>query len=102
MLESRPPGGGRLQIHRHHDGAGLVIAAVGEIDSSTRLKLSTALTEALEGYGAVVVDLSAVTFMDSSGLGVLLSAQRGLATQRRSSGSSARPVPRAACSRRAR
>jgi len=51
---------------------GVIVAAEGEIDMST----SPALREQLRAPDAqaptVVLDLSAVTFMDSSGLGVIV------------------------------
>jgi len=52
-----------------------VVSPHGEIDASTAPRLGTCLFElADEGKRAVVVDLSEVTFMDSTGIGVLLNA----------------------------
>lgn len=49
-----------------------VVALEGEIDMSVRAEVTAALrAAALEGSGPVVVDLSAVTFMDSSGLSAI-------------------------------
>ena len=49
----------------------------GEVDVYTAPKLKEKLVENIEGGCAnVVVDLDAVTFIDSSGLGVLVSALR--------------------------
>ncbi|WP_329447101.1 STAS domain-containing protein [Streptomyces canus] len=55
-----------------------VVSVEGEIDHTVRELLSSAL---LSGYGAkppsrIVVDLSRVTFMDSSGINVLIAANQ--------------------------
>lgn len=50
-----------------------VVEVVGEVDASTAYILRDALTEAIaEGATHVIADLTGVTFMDSSGLGVLV------------------------------
>lgn len=52
-----------------------VVSLQGEIDASTAPKLGSRLFGlADEGKRAVVVDLSEVTFIDSTGIGVLLNA----------------------------
>ncbi len=52
-----------------------VVSLQGEIDASTAPRLGSCLFGlADEGMRAVVVDLSEVTFMDSTGIGVLLNA----------------------------
>ena len=56
------------------DGAS-VVTAVGEVDVSTAPELRQKLREQPEGR-LVVVDLSDVTFLDSTGLGVLVAARR--------------------------
>ena len=50
------------------------VIAWGEIDVSTVARLEAALEAAIEtgGSGVVVVDLTEVTFIDSSGLGALV------------------------------
>lgn len=53
------------------DGSTVVVAA-GEIDVATSPGLREALLVAAELSSRVVVDLSAVTFLDSTGLGVLM------------------------------
>jgi anti-sigma B factor antagonist len=54
-----------------------VVSLRGEIDAMTAPKLGSRLFGlADEGKRAVVVDLSDVTFMDSTGIGVLLNALR--------------------------
>ena len=59
------------------DGA-LILAAAGEIDLATAPQLGDAI-HAANGVNRVVVDLSAVTFIDSSGLNALVHGQRSLA-----------------------
>lgn len=52
-----------------------VVRADGELDVSTAPELRQTITTALdEGDGKVVIDLTAVTFMDSTTLGVLIGA----------------------------
>jgi len=54
-----------------------VIAVEGELDAYTSHQLRACLAE-LDGEGVthIAVDLSGLTFVDSSGLGVLMSAGR--------------------------
>jgi len=58
------------------NGPGCAIVAVsGDVDISTSPDLREALAEAVAaGNRAIVVDLSAVRFVDSTGLGVLVGA----------------------------
>jgi anti-sigma B factor antagonist len=61
-----------------------VISGSGEIDISTAPLLAEALGNAVtQGDAAVVVDLSQVTFMDSSGVHVLIMTAKHLAAQHR-------------------
>ena len=53
------------------DGS-MVVFASGEIDLATSSGLRDALLTAAESSSRVVVDLSAVTFLDMSGVGVLI------------------------------
>jgi len=60
-------------------GAQPVVRLVGDVDMATSPAVKNALAELVEGgHLAVVVDLSEVTFMDSSGLHVLVDMQRRL------------------------
>jgi stage II sporulation protein AA (anti-sigma F factor antagonist) len=64
-------------VHRMVDGV-RVVTVEGDIDHTVRELLSSAL---LSGYGAeppsrIVADLSRVTFMDSSGINVLIAAHQ--------------------------
>ena len=51
------------------DGAGRLVTVVGEIDVATAPELADYLVES--GTGDVTVDLSGVTFLDSSGMRAL-------------------------------
>jgi anti-sigma B factor antagonist len=53
-----------------------VVRVAGEVDIDTAPRLRTALDDALRSGAPVVLDLTEVTFMDSSGFGVLAAAQR--------------------------
>jgi anti-anti-sigma factor len=48
----------------------------GEIDLSTKERIHEALMEAQQGSADVIVDLSDVTFMDSTGINALVRARR--------------------------
>lgn len=65
----------RLDVEDHDDHA--IIAVTGEIDASTSDQLAEAVAAALgAGRGRVLVDFAHVTFIDSSGLGVLVRSHR--------------------------
>ena len=58
---------------------GCVVAARGQIDLYSAPTFKTALVEALDdGITDLVVDLTAVDFMDSTGLGVLVGVSKRL------------------------
>jgi anti-sigma B factor antagonist len=60
------------------DSAGgfVVVAARGEVDLETAAGLDQSVRTALRSCPHLVVDLTHVTFIDSSGLGVLVGARR--------------------------
>jgi len=62
----------------------MVVFAVGEIDLATSPTLQEALVEAVESRRHLVVDLSAVSFLDSTGLGVLIRTQKRIAATHKS------------------
>jgi stage II sporulation protein AA (anti-sigma F factor antagonist) len=78
--------GGALFIVAHEREGGVdVICGSGEIDISTVAALRDALREVVQhATGPVVVDLSQVSFMDSSGIHVLSATARQLTAQQRS------------------
>jgi anti-sigma B factor antagonist len=71
---------------RHAEGA-TVLSVGGELDVSAAPSLSGELNDIIRsGEGDVVVDLSRVSFVDSTGLAVLLNALRRLTRARRRMG----------------
>ncbi len=74
--------GGDIAIREHQPGM-MVVSMDGEVDIMRSPELQTALQDAInriKGKGAVVVDLSGVTYMDSSGVATLV---RGLQLSRK-------------------
>jgi anti-anti-sigma factor len=65
-----------LQVNTADDAGWTVVAVTGEIDISTAGAFEDALRGAIESSKQVVVDLSGVRFMDSTGLGVLMRAHK--------------------------
>ncbi len=64
-----------LTLHRHDEGGSTVVEAAGELDVYTAPRLRELLLAVqAEGRHRLVVDLEAVTFIDSTGLGVLVGA----------------------------
>ncbi len=61
-----------VQDRDHH----AVVAAVGEIDASTASLVSDAAQTALDEGRRVLLDLAQVTFIDSTGLGMLVKVHR--------------------------
>jgi len=69
-----------LSIESHHEGAETVVTVVGELDMHTGPLLAERLEGVVEqGPDTVVVEMTQLTFMDSSGLSVLLGAHKSLA-----------------------
>jgi anti-sigma B factor antagonist len=74
-----------LEIAREQLDGKLLLTADGYVDLSTRIKLSTALNDAVtDADGGVVIDLCGVEYVDTTGIGVLISALRRLTRQERS------------------
>ncbi len=64
-----------FRVGTHADAGGTTVTVAGEIDVATSPALRRELHDALDnGASRVVVDLSGTTFIDSSGLGVLVGA----------------------------
>jgi anti-sigma B factor antagonist len=67
-----------LQLEARHEGDVAVVSAAGEIDVFTAPTLDQALAAQLaDGRSRLVVDLAEVSFLDSTGLGVLVKALKG-------------------------
>lgn len=74
-----------LQVHSRVIGDRTVIAVAGEVDIATAEILDTEITQVLAGGASrLVLDLSEVAFLDSTGLGVLV---KGLKRAREAGGS---------------
>lgn len=66
-----------FRVERHRTAAGVrVVAVSGEIDLATAPQVRDALAPREDGETAVVLDLRETTFLDSSGIRVLVEAHR--------------------------
>lgn len=64
-----------MQIHVNERDGYNIVTVIGEIDLHTAPDLRTCLADlVLQGRVEIVVDLTALDFIDSSGLGVLVGA----------------------------
>ena len=62
----------------------VIVRLGGELDVATAPAVAAAVGELLDaGFGRLVVDLRALSFVDSAGIHTLLSAQRSAAERRR-------------------
>jgi anti-sigma B factor antagonist len=67
----------QLAFTVHLNGHGVILTVCGEIDLATAPQLDAKLTDLVDnGAGSVVVDLTPVGFMDSTGLTVLLAGRQ--------------------------
>lgn len=60
------------------DGARVVLTVSGEIDNSNAAELEARMADAAGAAGHVIVDLGAVTYIDSQGLRLLVDLSRRL------------------------
>ena len=66
---------GELGVRTEANGNAIVVRAFGEIDFASADQLYVELCRAhADGASAIALDLSEVTFIDSTGLGVLMKA----------------------------
>jgi len=66
-----------FDVKTEHSGATCTLALTGEVDVYTSPRLKQELIDLIEaGCVDIVVDLDALSFIDSSGLGVLVSGLR--------------------------
>jgi anti-anti-sigma factor len=66
-----------LTVTTAEGGAWAIVSVRGEIDVSTASSLEDALRACVASSGKVIIDLSGVRFMDSTGLNVLIRVQSG-------------------------
>jgi anti-sigma B factor antagonist len=76
--------GSQLTFTVHPNGHGVVLRVGGEVDLSTSPQLHAKLVDLVGEAGSVVVDLTPVAFMDSTGLSVLLAAHKRARADQRS------------------
>ncbi|MGA2211482.1 MAG: STAS domain-containing protein [Acidimicrobiales bacterium] len=69
---------GHLEVEVEQSGETPVVRVVGEVDIATAPALRERLEQVLASATRVVVDLSEVTFLDSTGLSVLVGAWKQL------------------------
>jgi anti-sigma B factor antagonist len=75
--KANEPVSGQLLIHRSDDTAGVVLALSGELDLASAPELEKALGDLQPKAGQrVLLDLAQLTFMDSTGLGVVVRAKQ--------------------------
>lgn len=67
-----------LEVHLEQSGDVPVVRVVGEIDLATAPQLQSCLARIPADTRAVIVDLTAVTFLDSTGLSVLVAGRKRL------------------------
>lgn len=69
-----------ISVHRRLDGRQVVVSVSGELDETgcPALRAALAPEAVLDGGRKVVVDVSGLTFCDSSGLGVFVGAWKQL------------------------
>lgn len=69
-----------FRTRREPHGDAVVLAVEGDVDLQSAPALSAALADLQrEHSGDVVIDLTAVTFLDSSGLGAIVTAHHAIA-----------------------
>jgi anti-sigma B factor antagonist len=66
-------------VSLHRQGTAAVVTAVGEIDLATVAAVREELLSAEEGADTVVLDLRAVTFLDTQGISLVIEEQLRLA-----------------------
>ena len=64
-----------FEVKTSIDGEQLVVSLSGECDLTVRDELASALLDAVDRSRVVVVDLAALTFLDSSGIHELVTAR---------------------------
>lgn len=90
LLWQSPDLDGQATFRVEARSGGAVIVASGEVDILTSPALREAVLAAAEASNRIVIDLGAVTFIDSTGIGVIVAA---LGRHRQRSVSLVRPAP---------
>jgi len=70
-----------MTISKTKNGTSLTVAVEGRLDTTTAPQLETELKESLDDVTGLTLDLSALEYISSAGLRVLLSAQKTMNKQ---------------------
>ena len=70
-----------LNIEKNTDETGLTFALTGRLDTTTAPELEKELKASLDGVTTLVIDMTALDYISSAGLRVLLSAQKTMNKQ---------------------
>ena len=70
-----------MTISKNKDGDSLTLAVEGRLDTITAPELEAVLKEELDGVEELTFDFSALDYISSAGLRVLLSAQKRMNAQ---------------------
>jgi anti-anti-sigma factor len=65
-----------ISITTEHEGEAVIFRLRGSLDIATSPLVRAALLEGAEGKHELIVDLTGLEFLDSTGLGALIGAQR--------------------------
>lgn len=72
-----------MEIIKNLTGTALVLTPIGQLDTATAPELETVLQDSLNGIEDLTLDFEKVTYVSSSGLRVILHAQKIMNTQGR-------------------
>ena len=70
-----------LNIEKKTNGAELTVALTGRLDTTTAPELEKELKASLDSVTTLVIDMTALDYISSAGLRVLLSAQKTMNKQ---------------------
>ena len=65
-----------MEINKQTDGTNLTLTLAGRLDTITAPELEAVLKDSLDGIEELVFDVSALEYLSSAGLRVLLGAQK--------------------------
>ena len=71
-----------MDITKTTDGSSLTVSVSGRLDTNTAPKLESELKNSLAGITDLTLDFSALDYISSAGLRVLLSAQKAMNAQK--------------------
>lgn len=72
-----------MQITREQNGTALTLALEGRLDTATSPELDQEIQRSLPGLTELVLDMSALEYISSAGLRVLLAAEKRMAGKMR-------------------